>query len=120
MCKSLCVKCPTVSPLRPAGKNKCKLDMITVSDLTSSKNVLTVSAVSPTSDVSLPLSGHTPVWESAVLLDVRAQRALETPTRSNGSLSTGDKMKLLFQEGDFPESPRLGFNPPCLFPAGTY
>lgn len=41
---------------RPAGKNKCKLDMIT--DLTSSKSVVTASVVSPTSEVSLLLSSH--------------------------------------------------------------
>lgn len=78
MCKSLSVKCPTVSPLRPAGKNKCKLDMVTVSDLTSSRNVLTVSAVSPMSHFCSLLTLL--FWDSAVLLDVRAQRALEKPS----------------------------------------
>lgn len=88
MCKSLCVKCPTVSPPRPAGKNKCKVDMITVSDLASSENVVTASAVWPTSDVSLLLSSHTLTCflDCCVLQGVGAHGAVGT--QSNGNLLT--------------------------------
>lgn len=79
VCKRLCVKCPTVSPPHSVGKNKCKLDMITVPDLTSSKNVANASVLSPTSEISLLLSSHS-FW-SLVLLNVRALSASGTSNR---------------------------------------